>query len=439
MGGRPRTVLSSDLVRSSGVLDAMIESDLPNRMDVLVVGAGLAGLACARRLRREGADVHVVEASDGIGGRVRTDEVEGFRLERGFQIILTAYEEVRRQVDLSRLQLRTFGSGSLVWNGRGLQNLSDPWRRPRAAFAALRADVGSLADKLKVARLRSRLLDSEPEALLAGTDRTVLEELRAEGFSGEFIDGFFRPFLGGVFLERKLETSARLFRYFFRCFAAGDAAVPAAGMGHLPELLAEGLEDRIHLGCRVAELGPGAVVTVEGRRLRADAVVLAVDGPEASRLLDEPAPASKPCITSYFAAAEPPVEDPLLVLDGEGAGPANHVVVLSNVAPEYAPEGRHLVSVSGVGPDTRDAERFRTLARAQLCRWFGDGVNGWRHLRTYRIPHALPAHPPGFMEETPPRARPRGLWVAGDHTEFGAIQGALLSGRRVAERILARA
>ncbi len=408
-------------------------------MDVLVVGAGLAGLACARRLHREGADVHVVEASDWIGGRFRTDVVEGFLLERGFQILLTAYDELGRQVDLSRLRLRTFGSGSLVWNGRGLQNLSDPWRRPRATFAALRADVGSLADKLKVARLRARLLESEPEALLAGTDRSVLEELRAEGFSGEFIDGFFRPFLGGVFLERRLETSARLFRYFFRCFAAGDAAVPAAGMGHLPELLAEGLEGRIHLWRRVTELGPGWVTTVDGRRIEADAVVLAVEGPEASRLLREPAPASKPCITSYFATEEPPVEDPLLVLDGEGTGPANHVVVLSNVAPEYAPEGRHLVSVSGVGPDTRDAERFRARGREQLRRWFGNGVAGWRHLRTYRILHALPAHAPGFMEEKGSRARPPRLWVAGDHTEFGAIQGALLSGRRVAERVLAGA
>jgi phytoene dehydrogenase-like protein len=413
----------------------MHSMDLPDRTDVWVVGAGLAGLSCARLLAAAGVDVHVLEASDGVGGRVRTDLVDGFLLERGFQILLTAYDEVQRQIDLPRLDLRPFGSGSLVWNGKGLQNLSDPWRDPLVAVAALRASVGSLADKLKVVRLRARLLAAEPDELLAGPDRTTLEELRAEGFSGEFIDGFFRPFLGGVFLERKLETSARLFRYYFRCFAAGDAVVPAGGMQRLPEQLAETLPGRIHLGQRVAALRPGSVTLSDGRQLTGGTVVLAADGPEAARLLGEQPGEYKATLTAYFAAPVPPVKEPLLVLDGEGVGPVNHVAVMSNVAPTYAPPGQHLVSISTVGGAVDRAEDFPGEALGQMRRWFGAGVDRWRHLRTYRVPHALPEHPPGFMDGRP-APRPPGLLVAGDYTEFGSIQGALLSGRRVAEAIL---
>jgi phytoene dehydrogenase-like protein len=413
----------------------MNSTELPKRAEVWVVGAGLAGLSCARLLAAAGVDVHILEASDGVGGRVRTDLVDGFLLERGFQILLTAYDEVQRQIDLPRLDLRRFGSGSLVWNGKGLQNLSDPWRDPLVAVAALRANVGTLADKLKVVRLRARLLGADPEDLLAGSDRTTLEELRGEGFSGEFIDGFFRPFLGGVFLERKLETSARLFRYYFRCFAAGEATIPAGGMQRLPEQLAETLVGRIHLGKRVRALRPGAVTLEDGMELRAGTVVLAADGPEAARLLGEKPAEYKATVTAYFAAPEPPVKEPLLVLDGEGTGPVNHVAVMSNIAPTYAPPGQHLVSLSAVDGAAEAVEGFQGQALAQMSRWFGRSVAQWRHLRSYRVPHALPRHPPGFMEE-PPQPRPAGLLVAGDYTEFGSIQGALLSGRRVAEAIL---
>ncbi|NNM32959.1 MAG: FAD-dependent oxidoreductase, partial [Gemmatimonadetes bacterium] len=182
----------------------------PRSAEVVVVGAGLSGLSCALLLERQGVDVHLVEASDGVGGRVRTDLVEGFRLDRGFQVLLTAYEEVQRQVDLPRLSLQSFQPGSVVWTGRGLERLSDPFRDPAGALASLKARVGSLSDKLKVAKLRRDVLAQEPDMSFRGGDRTTLAELQGLGFSPGFIDGFFRPFLGGVFLERALETSSLL-------------------------------------------------------------------------------------------------------------------------------------------------------------------------------------------------------------------------------------
>ena len=408
-----------------------------NEIEVLVVGAGLSGLSCARILHAAGVDVHVLEGSDDVGGRIRTDRLDGFLLDRGFQVLLTAYEELRSQVDLQALELKAFRPGSVIWNGNKLVHLSDPWREPTAAFSSLRAPVGTLKDKLTVAGLRRRLLSKPPEACFEGTDRSTQEELERLGLSKGFIDAFFRPFLGGVFLERALETSSHLFRYYFRSFSAGDVTVPASGMGRLPELLASSLEGRITLDAPVKRVAATEVVLDDGQSLPAGQVVLAVDGASAAKLLSDPPPEFKATVTSYFAASEAPTDLPILLLDGEGSGPANHLAVLSNVSPSYAPPGSHLISVSGVDEAANDPKAFREGVPRQLRRWLGAGVDRWEHLRTYRIPHALPRHPAGTLPMlAEPRRRPDGLWVAGDYTEFGAIQGALRSGRRVAEAIL---
>ena len=411
------------------------QAPLPDAPHTLVVGAGLAGLSCARLLSERGVDVHVVDASDHVGGRIRTDVLDGFRLDRGFQVLLTAYEELQEQVDLDALDLRSFRPGSMVWTGERLETLGDPYRNPSSAISTLAAGVGSMSDKMKVASLRHRLVGRPASACFEGPDRSTRDELDRLGFSSDFVETFFRPFLGGVFLERELDTSSHLFRYYFRCFAEGDAAVPAQGMQRLPELLAGPLAGRISVGTRVRAVSPGSVVLDDGTTLTAQEVVVAVDGPSAATLLDMPAPETKSTITSYFAASEPPVREAVLVLDGEGAGPANHVAVISQVSGAYAPDGAHLVSVSGVDGVEGDPEAFRRQAVAQLRRWFGPSVDGWSHLKSFVIPHALPRHPAGSLDLDRDARRPDGLVVAGDHTRFGSIQGALRSGRRAAEAI----
>lgn len=408
---------------------------VPERAEALVVGAGLSGLSAALHLGRQGVDVHVLEASDAVGGRIRTDRVHGFQLDRGFQILLTAYEELQAEVDLARLELRPFKPGSLIWNGHGLQRMTDPFRDPTRALASVAARVGSLRDKVRVASLRKDLLSKSAEACFRGPERSTLEELRALGFSEAFIDEFFRAFLGGVFLDRDLRTSARLFRYYFRCFSAGDAAVPAGGMQRLPELLAEPLDGRVSFDCPVVAVRRDGVTLADGTTVNAEDVIVAVDGPAASVLLGTHAPRFKATVTSYFAAPEAPIEDRLLVLDGTGDGPANHLAVMSNVAPEYAPDGEHLLAVSGVGVAARDATAFAEAVPAQMRRWFGSSVERWTHLRSYRIPHALPRHST-FEPSIGTARRPDGVVVAGDYMEFGAIQGAMLSGRRAAQAVL---
>jgi len=411
-------------------------------VDAIVVGAGLAGLSCARRLVEKGLRPLVLESSDGVGGRVRTDVVDGFRLDRGFQVLLEAYPEARRVLDYRALDLRPFFAGALVRADGRFHRVADPWRHPVDAALSAFAPVGTLADKMRVASLRSAVCAGSLDDLFARPETTTLAALRAHGFSESMIDRFFRPFLGGVLLDRDLGTSSRMLEFVFRMFSLGRTALPALGMGAIPAQLAAGLPDgAVRLSAPVAAVEAGAAVLASGERCAARAVVVACDGPSAARLLSElPAPGSRGVTCLYFAAARPPLEEPILVLDGEGEGPVNNLCVPSALSRAYAPPGQALVSATVLGIPSADDATLEAAVRRQLAGWFGDEAGAWRHLRTYRIPHAQPSQEVGVLE---PAARPvgvrDGIYVCGDHRDTASIQGAMLSGRRAADAVAADA
>ncbi len=401
---------------------------------VVVVGAGLSGLACAVELTSRGRSVVVLEASDGVGGRARTDVVDGFRLDRGFQVLLTAYPEARRVLDLPALGLRAFHPGALVRLGGRFHPVVDPWRKPLSALTGLLSPVGSFGDKWLVRALRAQTRAGAPEDAWRRSETTTAEALDARGFSSSMIERFFRPFFGGVFLERALATSSRLFEYTFRMFSEGDAAVPAMGMGAMAEQLAARLPaGAVRLGAHVAGVSENRVTLSNGEPVAASSVVVATEAAEARALLRIPTRESRAVSCVYFDAEVDPVGRPLLVLNGEGRGIVNHLAVMSTVAPTYAPRGRSLVAVSVLAPHVPDTE----AVRAELRDWYGDVVRGWRHLRTYRIPAALPVfEPPTSAAEPPsPRLAPR-LFVAGDHRLVPSIEGALRSGRLAAAAVI---
>jgi phytoene dehydrogenase-like protein len=408
---------------------------------VYVVGAGLAGLRCARRLHEKGVAATVLEAADGVGGRVRTDRVDDFLLDRGFQVLLTAYPEAREALDYRELELHPFYPGAMVRTGGKFVTVADPFRRRWDGLRTALAPVGSLGDKLKVTALRRRVTAGSLEELFARPETTTREALANHGFSDTIVDRLFRPLFGGVLLDRELGTSSRMFEFIYRMFALGDVAIPTRGMGAIPEQLAGGLPpDCVRLGQRVTAAGDGAVTLASGEKLPARAVVVATDGPTATRLLggEPPAPGSVAASCLYFATDRAPVDEPVIVLDGDGEGPVNNLCVPSAVAPTYAPPGAALVSAAVLDrPGLPKGADLEAAVLGQLADWFGSGVVAWRHLATYHIPHAQPAQPPGVLEppERPVRLRP-GLYICGDHRDNASINGALASGRRTADAVL---
>ena len=406
--------------------------------EVIVVGAGLAGLTCARLLHQAKVRVRVLEASDGVGGRARTDEVDGFRLDRGFQVFLTAYPEPRRWLEERALELRRFAPGARVWKGGRLHLLADPLRRPWHAARTALSPVGSFLDKLHVLDLWKQAQAGTVEDVFLRPQKTSRAYLADVGFSDAMVESFFQPFFGGIFLERQLRTSSRMLEFVFRMFARGAAAVPARGMGALAGQLASRLpEGALRLGTPVEEVFGHRVRLASGARETCDAVVVATDGPSAEALLPGLPPQRTTSVTClYFAAPEPPVRGPYLVLNGEGRGPVNNLAVMSEVAPSYAPAGQALVSVSVVA-EADSSPELEARVREQLTEWFGAGVAGWRHLRTYAIAHALPEQLPESFQEPHRRVRlSPGLYACGDYRENGSIEGAMVSGRRAAEALL---
>jgi phytoene dehydrogenase-like protein len=404
---------------------------------VCIIGAGLAGLACARRLTEAGLACTVLERSDEVGGRARTDRKEGFQLDRGFQVFLSGYPEARRVLDYSALDLKPFHPGALIRFAGRFHQLTDPFRRPQDLVQTLINPIGTISDKYRLWRLRRDMLHHPNSS--AQVPRSTAEVLQAYGFSDRILTSFFFPFLGGVLLESALATPGWIFEHIWGAFSRGTTALPRDGMGAIAKQLAGALPTgTVRVNQSVQEIHGLNLVLETGERLTSDVLVIATDDATAAHLHGEsrPSHAARSSTTLYFDAPAPPHRGPWLMLNGEGYGPVRTVCVLSEAAPSYAPVGRALISVTVAEP-IQGRENLPQAVQTCLRSWFGPSVDDWRHLRTDHISRALPPVEilPHSPHGTPPRAA-NGLYLCGDYRESGTLDGALLSGRKAADAVL---
>ena len=427
----------------TGIGTAATVGPVTDQVDVAVVGAGLAGLAAARHLLDAGVSVAVLEAGDAPGGRVRTDLADGYRLDRGFQVLNPSYPELRRVTDVSALDLHPYHPGVRVVLADGSAPvLSDPRRDPGGLVAALRAPVGSFADKARFARYALRAAVADPDG--AGLPDVPLADALAEaGVGPVLVDGVLRPFLSGVLLERELASSRRFTDPVLRSFVRGTPGLPPTGVRALPDQLAGDLPaGTVRLSASVERLLDDGVATAGGT-VTARAVVVATAAPAAAELLATagatvPVPAARVVTTWYHCpTGTDPAQlaggRPVVTVDGAGRGPVVTTSVPSAAVPGYAPPGRALVSSSVLDLATdADAER---AVRAHLARLYGADTARWELVGVVAVPHAQPVMTPPLPQEPPVRVA--GRYLAGDHVAVASIQGALVSGRRAAAAALA--
>ncbi|VTR76696.1 flavin monoamine oxidase family protein [Cellulomonas hominis] len=407
--------------------------------DVVIVGAGLAGLTCARALHRRGYAVRVLEAADRVGGRVTSQRVDGFTLDRGFQVVNPAYPALADLVDVEALRLQRFLPGVAVRRDDGLALLADPRRAPRDLLATLRSGYLRPVELAALARWLAPAL-GPVRRLVEGDDATLADSLTAAGVDGRIRREVLEPFLAGVLGDHAGETSAAFVRLVLRSDTLGTPGLPVGGAIALPQQLAAGLPD-VATGVRVDEIAAvpgGQVVRAAGVEVRARAVVVAADPVTAASLTGLPAPTMRGLSTTWWAADALVHPTRAVVVDGRRRGPVVNAAVVSRAAPSYAPAGTHLVEATCVLPPDGDAPD-RDAVRRQAGEILGADPRGWTELARHDLRHALPALPP------PLRDRVRqdvdlgdGRYVCGDHRDTPSQQGALVSGRRTARAVAAR-
>lgn len=406
---------------------------------VVIIGAGIAGLTCAKYLKEKGISSIILEASDAVGGRVRTDKTDGFLLDRGFQIFLSSYPEAQQLLNYESLQFKEFESGAIIRKNGQFYSMPNPLKHPLSAPQALLAPIGSLRDKLKILQLSMQVKSAANASFFQEQGAySTLDFLHQFGYSDKIIHTFFRPFFSGIFLEKELQTSSLFFQFLFKQFATGQVVIPANGMQAIAEQIASHIPvEDIRLNSRVKTIEGNTIQLETGEIIEASTIVVATDAKQANRWYSTlPSIEFNETTCLYFTAPKSPLSKSMLAINADADGLVNHIAVLSDIAPSYAPAGKSLISVNLVGPSKLSYTELTQQVHSEMIQWFGNEAKSWQHIRTYHIPHALPQ----YKLESPKNMTLKineSTYLCGDYTRNPSLNGAMQSGREAADMIFA--
>ncbi len=402
--------------------------------DAVIIGAGAAGLVAAKELEGYKLKTLVIDAAPQVGGRLRTDNYDGYLLDHGFQVLLTAYPMVKKHLNLNALRLKTFASGAQIFGEMQFFKVSDsPWMALRMLFSP----VGTFGDKLKMARLRKMVLSLSIEEVFEIKEEDTLSYLKAYGFSEKIINRFFKPFFGGIFLEHELRTSARQFLFIFKMFAEGKAALPAKGMAEIAfQLKSQLKKTEFRLNSKVERLEKGKVILEGGGEIQASQIIVATEPGKILPQLEGPLQWNQ-TLQAYFIGPEGKFSSDFISLSFGKESIINNIACLSKVQPKYAKQSKQLYSVSFRKSLDLTEKELQLEVQQELQDYIGPEASRWVLIRSYHIKQALPVVDSVVYERAFEETRlSDGIYLAGDYLLNPSLNAAMLSGELAAKALI---
>ncbi|WP_209329315.1 protoporphyrinogen/coproporphyrinogen oxidase [Lunatimonas salinarum] len=404
-----------------------------------IIGAGISGLVAALELERAGLSPVILEESDRVGGRVKTDYEDGYALDHGFQVLLTAYPEAKAYLDYETLDLKTFLPGAVIFKPGDTFSVYDPLRNPWRLPAMVFSKVGSVLDKLRIFQLTKELKAKHVEAIFQSPEMPTMDYLKKRGFSDRILDNFFIPFFRGIFLEEKLETSSRMFEFVFKMFSEGHAAIPAKGMGEIPKFLASRLTNTaLRLNTKVDRISHNVIHLASGDTITADDILLTVRPDGLVEGYDRDNSGYRKVTTLYYSLQQSFIAKPSIGLVQDVHFLINNIVFMTDVSKSYASNGRALLSVSIV-KEVGQLDQLEQLVALELEALSGIAASHFQHIKTFHIAKALPVV--NGLRYSRPLVHYQihdHLFVTGDHLLYGSINAAMQAGRAAAQAILSK-
>ena len=400
-----------------------------------IIGAGVSGLVASKVLEDYGYESMIIEATDRVGGRVKTDVINDYQLDHGFQVLLTAYPSAQKYLNFEALELQQFISGATIFTNGKQKTIGDPLRNIFLLVPTLFSRIGTLSDKVKILKLNRLLKNTTLATIFAKSEKTTLQYLIDFGFSKEIISEFFRPFFSGIFLEPELETSSRMFEFVYKMFGEGYATLPKGGIEAIPKQLKSNLKhDKFKFNTKVKSVEDGKIILDDGNELESDFTIIATEYSKLVGNLKKIETKWKSCDTLYFETNIRTIRKPIIGLIAESDALINNIFYHSSILSKSTGR-KQLLSVTVVKQHNLSKEDLKIRVQKELQDYCG--IDSCIFIKHYAIPNALPDLDGIKYEMLPSETKLTNcIFLAGDTQLNGSLNAAMISGEKAALNVI---